>query len=128
LRKYNIPNTQTVIRGSLRHAGFQEFINSFLGEKKQISLKEPIAWKAATKKILGATVVHQVTTIYCGQSRPKRPSKIPMVAGLKWLGIFSESKITPKGNPLYTLCATLEEKMAFEADERDFVVSIIFIP
>ena len=43
------------------------------------------------------------------------------------VGIFSESKITPKGNPLDTLCATLEEKMAYEEGERDFVVSIIFV-
>jgi saccharopine dehydrogenase (NADP+, L-glutamate forming) len=33
----------------------------------------------------------------------------------------------PKGNPLDTLCATLEEKMAYEEGERDFVVSIIFV-
>lgn len=41
------------------------------------------------------------------------------------VGIFSESKITPKGNPLDTLCASLEEKMAYEEGERDFVVRII---
>jgi len=33
----------------------------------------------------------------------------------------------PKGNPLDTLCATLEEKMAYEDGERDFVASIIFV-
>ena len=33
----------------------------------------------------------------------------------------------PKGNPLDTLCATREEKMAYKEGERDFVVSIIFV-
>lgn len=44
------------------------------------------------------------------------------------VGIFSDSKITPKGNPLDTLCATLEEKMQYEEGERDLVVSIISAP
>ena len=43
------------------------------------------------------------------------------------VGIFSDTKITPKGNPLDTLCATLEEKMAYEEGERDFVVSIDYV-
>jgi len=44
------------------------------------------------------------------------------------VGIFSDSKITPKGNPLDTLCATLEEKMQFEEGERDLVVSTVSAP
>lgn len=31
---------------------------------------------------------------------------------------FSSEKITPRGNPLDTLCATLEKKMQFEEGER----------
>ncbi|KAI4165717.1 MAG: hypothetical protein LQ342_000659 [Letrouitia transgressa] len=104
--RYNIPEAQTVMRGTLRYAGFPELIKvlfdiGFLGEEEQNFLKEPIAWKEVTKKILGAT----------------SSSENDLVA----VGIFSESKITPKGNPLDTLCATLEEKMAYEEGERDFV-------
>ncbi|KAL9045113.1 MAG: hypothetical protein Q9214_001807, partial [Letrouitia sp. 1 TL-2023] len=58
--RYNIPEAQTVIRGTLRYAGFPELIKilfdiGFLSEEEQNFLKEPIAWKEATKKILGAT-------------------------------------------------------------------------
>lgn len=42
--------------------------------------------------------------------------------GLKWLGLFSDEKIEPRGNPLDTLCATLEQKMQYEEGERDFVM------
>jgi saccharopine dehydrogenase (NADP+, L-glutamate forming) len=31
---------------------------------------------------------------------------------------FSSEKIIPRGNPLDTLCATLEKKMQFEEGER----------
>lgn len=36
--------------------------------------------------------------------------------------MFSEDKITPRGTPLDTLCATLEQKMQYEPGERDLVV------
>jgi len=45
-----------------------------------------------------------------------------ILTGLKWLGLFSDDKIEPRGNPLDTLCATLEKKMQYEEGERDFVM------
>lgn len=45
-----------------------------------------------------------------------------ILSGLKWIGLFSDEKISPRGNPLYTLCASLEEKMQFEEGEREFVM------
>ncbi|KAM5342606.1 hypothetical protein ACJ41O_013572 [Fusarium nematophilum] len=44
------------------------------------------------------------------------------MSGLRWIGIFSDEKITPRGSPLDTLCATLEKKMQFEGGERDLVM------
>lgn len=40
------------------------------------------------------------------------------------VGIFSDAKITPRGNPLDTLCAALEDKMTFQEGERDMIVSL----
>lgn len=45
-----------------------------------------------------------------------------IISGLKWVGLFSEEKIEPRGSPLDTLCAALEKKMQYEAGERDFVL------
>ena len=36
--------------------------------------------------------------------------------------MFSDEDIIPCGNPLDTLCATLEKKMQYEEGERDFVM------
>lgn len=44
-----------------------------------------------------------------------------LVAGLRWIGIFSDEKIIPRGNPLDTLCATLEKKCQYTPTERDLV-------
>ena len=48
--------------------------------------------------------------------------KSRIINGLRWIGLFSDEKIEPRGNPLDTLCATLEKKMQYEEGERDFVM------
>ena len=46
-----------------------------------------------------------------------------VLAGLRWLGLFSDDKITPGlKTPLDTLCATLEQKMQYEPMERDMAI------
>ncbi|PGH17163.1 hypothetical protein AJ79_01301 [Helicocarpus griseus UAMH5409] len=127
--RYHIPEAHTVIRGSLRYAGFPEFVKvlvdlGFLSEVEQDFLKQPTAWREATAKIVGATSSSEADIVAAVSSKTKfgnADQKDQLVAGLKWLGIFSEKQITPRGNPLDTLCATLEEKMAYEEGERDLV-------
>ncbi|KAI0125832.1 Apo Saccharopine reductase [Xylariales sp. AK1849] len=127
--RYNIPEAETIIRGTLRYQGFPEFINvlvdiGFLSDEDQKFLKEPLAWREATQKILNATSTNEndlLEAISSKTSFKDDGEKKRLVSGLKWLGIFSDAKITPKGNPLDTLCALLEEKMSYAEGERDFV-------
>ncbi|KAL2756179.1 hypothetical protein ACRALDRAFT_1063812 [Sodiomyces alcalophilus JCM 7366] len=129
LERYHIPEAQTVIRGTLRYAGFPEFVKvlvdiGFLRDEEQDFLKEPIAWKEATKQLIGASSSSESDLVAAVSSKTTFKSaeeKEQLVAGLKWLGVFSDTKITPRGNPLDTLCATLEQKMAYEEGERDLV-------
>jgi saccharopine dehydrogenase (NADP+, L-glutamate forming) len=48
-------------------------------------------------------------------------TKERIVEGLRWIGLFSDDKVTKRDTPLDTLCATLEEKMEFGEGERDLV-------
>ncbi|KAG8525430.1 uncharacterized protein KY384_009074 [Bacidia gigantensis] len=115
--RYNIPEAQTVMRGTLRYAGFPELIKvlfdiGFLNEREEKFLKEPIAWKEATKRILGASSSSEKDLVWAISSKTtfkNTDDKNRLVAALKWR------------NPLDTLCATLEEKMAYKEGERDFV-------
>ncbi|PSS06958.1 hypothetical protein M430DRAFT_54252 [Amorphotheca resinae ATCC 22711] len=128
--RYNIPEAQTIIRGTLRYAGFPEFVKvlvdmGFLSDEEQSCLKEPIPWKEATQKILGASSSSEKDLTWAISSKATfkdNEQKERLLAGLKWLGIFSDEKITPRGNPLDTLCATLEKKMQFGEGERDLVM------
>ncbi|UKZ82588.1 Saccharopine dehydrogenase [NADP(+), L-glutamate-forming] [Trichoderma virens FT-333] len=128
--RYNIPEAQTIIRGTLRYAGFPEFIKvlvdtGFLSDDEQDYFKQPIAWKEATQKLLNAPSSSETDLIAAVSSKATfkdAEEKARLISGLKWIGIFSDATITPRGNPLDTLCATLEEKMQYEEGERDFVM------
>ncbi|ESZ90630.1 saccharopine dehydrogenase [Sclerotinia borealis F-4128] len=127
--RYNIPEAQTIIRGTLRYQGFPEFIRvlvdmGFLSDEDQ-GFSKPISWKEATQKVLAASSSSEEDLKWAIASKAKFESteeKERIMNGLSWVGIFSDEKIIPRGNPLDTLCATLEKKMQFEEGERDFVL------
>lgn len=81
-----------MIRGSLRYAGFPEFIKvlidiGFLSEEERNFLKEPIAWKDATAKILGSlsTSINDLLLAISSKTTFKNSNeKNQIVAGLKW--------------------------------------------
>lgn len=130
--RYNIPEAQTIIRGTLRYQGFPEYIKAlvdigFLSEEPKDFLKagSTTSWRDATAKIVGATSNKEEDIIWAISSKTKfrdNAEKDRILDGLRWIGLFSEQNITPRENPLDTLCATLEDKMQYEEGERDFVM------
>ncbi|KAI9847362.1 MAG: Saccharopine dehydrogenase [NADP(+), L-glutamate-forming] [Sclerophora amabilis] len=127
---YEIEEVQNLIRGTLRYACFPEMVRvindiGFFSEDERDFLKSPIAWREATQKILNATSGSEKDLSWAISSKTKfenTEEKTRILAGLRWIGLFSDDKITPKGNPLDTLCATLEQKMQYEEGERDMVM------
>ncbi|KAL4786224.1 saccharopine dehydrogenase [Aspergillus varians] len=128
--RYNIPEAQTIIRGTLRYAGFPEFVKvlvdiGFLKDEEQSFLKESISWKEASQKILAAPSSEEkdlVAAISAKATFESNEQREHLLAGLKWVGLFSDEKIIPRGNPLDTICATLEKKMQYGEGERDLVI------
>lgn len=127
---YNIPEAETVIRGTLRFQGFPEFIKvlvdiGFLSDEGMGIFNKQVAWKEATAALVDAVssseedIISKINSLTKFQS-PEDQERI--LAGMKWLGLFSDKTITPRGNPLDTLCATLEELMQYEEGERDLVI------
>ncbi|KAH8903109.1 Saccharopine dehydrogenase [Coniochaeta sp. PMI_546] len=128
--RYNIPEAQTIVRGTLRYQGFPQFIRvlvdlGFLEETPIEALNKPITWREATQTVIGAS--SSSTTDLESKIRSKATFESPseqqrILSGLQWLGLFSDEPIIPRGNPLDTLCATLEQKMKYEEGERDMVM------
>ncbi|OCL11191.1 saccharopine dehydrogenase-like protein [Glonium stellatum] len=130
--RYNIPEAQTIVRGTLRYQGFPEFVRclvdmGFLSEEERDFLKpgQKLSWKEATAKIVESTSRDENDIIWAISSRTNfkdTDEKNRIIDGLRWIGMFSDEDITPCGNPLDTLCATLEKKMQYEEGERDLVM------
>lgn len=130
--RYNIPEAQTIVRGTLRYQGFPEYIKclvdiGFLSEEPKDFLKEgeKRTWKEATAKIVGASSDKEEDIVWAISSQTKFASteeKDRILNGLRWIGLLSSENIIPRGNALDTLCATLEQKMQYEEGERDMVM------
>ena len=128
--RYGIPEAQTIVRGTLRYQGFPEFIHAlvdmgFLDDGPSDAFKDPLPWKTALARLLGSSSEKEEDLVWAISSKTQFSStgeKNRIIAGLRWLGLFSDEKDTPRGNPLDTLCATLEQKMQYEEGERDLVM------
>ncbi|KAJ4016880.1 saccharopine dehydrogenase (NADP+, L-glutamate-forming) [Fusarium irregulare] len=127
--RYRIPDAETVVRGTMRYNGFPQFVKAlvdigFLSTDEQDFFKQAIPWKDALQKFIGANSSSEedLTKAVLSKTSFKDESvKNQVLAGLKWIGVFSDVNITPRGTALDTLCASLEQKMAYEKGERDIV-------
>ncbi|PSS36920.1 hypothetical protein PHLCEN_2v1238 [Hermanssonia centrifuga] len=128
---YRIPEAETVVRGTLRYQGFPEFIKAlvqlgWLNMETKEWLKEGLTWAEVTQKTTGASDTKESTLVarvkeLC--SFPDEAEATRIISGLKWIGLFSEEKVKPRGgNLLDTLCAELETLMKYEEGERDLVM------
>ncbi|KAK6533541.1 Saccharopine dehydrogenase [NADP(+), L-glutamate-forming] [Orbilia ellipsospora] len=128
--RYNIPEAQTIIRGTLRYVGFPEFVKvlvdiGFLKDEEQSYCKEATPWKEVTQQVIGAASSEEkdlIETITTKATFKDDEERQRIIGGMRWLGIFSSEPTIPRGNPLDTLCATLEKKMQFAEGERDLVI------
>lgn len=128
--RYNIPEADTIVRGSLRYEGYPEFAKvlvdlGFLKDEEQAYCKEALPWNQVFQKMLGAASSSEKDLVAAVDSKitfANDEERTRILAGLRWLGLFSDEKITPRGNHLDTLCGTLEKKMQFAEGERDIVI------
>lgn len=128
---YHIPEAETVIRGTLRFQGFPEFIKAFvdmgmLKDEENEIFKTEKSWRQALGEYLGVAgdskeeLIAKIDSLATWKSDEDRER---ILSGFGWLGFYSnDNKITPRGTPLDTLCATLEKLMQYEENERDLVV------
>ncbi|KAJ5779416.1 saccharopine reductase Lys7-Penicillium chrysogenum [Penicillium paradoxum] len=128
--RYNIPEAQDLVRGTLRYQGFPEMIKvlvdiGFLNDAPNSVFDKATSWKEATKQVLGATTSSEKDLEWAIASKTKFPNneeRDRLISGLRWIGLFSDEQTIPRGNALDTLCATLEKKMQYDEGERDLVM------
>ncbi|KAI3649249.1 hypothetical protein MP228_005896, partial [Amoeboaphelidium protococcarum] len=133
--RYNIPECETVLRGTLRFSGFPEFVSvlvsmGFLKDDQVswLSADAQLTWRQLTCKMLqvdSSVTDDQLLKAIFDKGQVSKMSKFNqdnIANGVKWLGLLSDNvKVQPRGNYLDTLCALLEQKMAYGEGERDLV-------
>jgi len=128
--RYNIPEAETVIRGTLRYRGNPAFVQvlnelGFLSQDSRDFLQKPIPWNEAFAQIIGAKSSSEADLEAAVSAKAKFTSaedKERILTGLRWVGLFSTDPITPAGTPIDVVCASLEAKMQYAPGERDFVM------
>ncbi|KAL5513867.1 hypothetical protein ACEPAG_2628 [Sanghuangporus baumii] len=128
---YKIPEAETIVRGTLRYQGFPEFIRvlvnlGWLDANEKSWLNKSLSWAEVTQRVIGASDITEASLIsrideLCGFSSVSERARV--ISGLRWIGLFSSEKISPRQNNLLdTLCARLEKLMQYAPGERDFVM------
>ncbi|KAI9193279.1 Saccharopine dehydrogenase [Polychytrium aggregatum] len=130
--RYCIPEAQTVLRGTLRYQGFPKFIKAlvalgFLDDTEKAYLHSsaaPLPWKTVFARAISSDSEVETDLIQAirAKARLQGEEAERIIHGIKWLGLLSSTPVTPRGNLLDTLCATLEQKMQYEEGERDMVM------
>lgn len=131
---YAIPEARDVVRGTLRYQGFPQFIKvlvdlGFLDATPKPHLStssSPLTWREVTASALGlndsTSETALINAIRTKTTFDSADEEQRILAGMRWIGLFGDEKVTPRGNLLDTLCATLEGKMQYEKGERDMVM------
>lgn len=98
----------------------------YLSVDEQEFLRKPISFVEATARIVGAASatesgIFRALSEKTGFSTTQEKSRV--LNGLRELGLFSQSPITPQAgaSPFYTLCAQLEQICALRKGDRDLV-------
>ncbi|KAF4341307.1 saccharopine dehydrogenase [Fusarium beomiforme] len=127
---YGIPEAHTVIRGSLRYEGNPALVKTlidlgWLDTSSKAWLKESMTWSQIQQKLTGAASTTEVDLVarvddLCRFRSPEERGKI--LAGLKWMGLFSDKVATIRDSPLDTLSEQLDKLCSFQPGERDLVM------
>ncbi|KAL8975339.1 MAG: hypothetical protein Q9197_000417 [Variospora fuerteventurae] len=118
---YDIPEANTVIRGSLRYEGNPAFVKAlidlgWLDTKPKDWLKTGITWAEVLQNAIGAEDPSESALVSRVEELCRFASKAEserILSGLRWIGLFSSEPATVRGdNLLDTLCAQLEKELS----------------
>lgn len=113
---YNIPEVQTLVRGTLRYPGFCQIMQ--LAKRLGLFNLEilPCAYGISWKNYISLfNTENDLTELQSTSSETAW-------AALTWLGIFSDMPTQFNLNPLDTFCALLLEKLGYLEGEKDLIV------
>ncbi|MFO7980516.1 MAG: saccharopine dehydrogenase C-terminal domain-containing protein [Candidatus Aminicenantes bacterium] len=121
---YQIQDTQTLMRGTLRYKGWCSFMHQAL--KTGLLGEESKYWGEINKidflrKITGLAAKHDIKTDLASYLDIKRDSVF--IQCMDWLGFFKKQPLPlKKSSPLDILVNLMEKKLSYQKGERDMII------
>ncbi len=127
---YKIPEAHTIIRGSLRYEGNPALVRTLINlgwvdSSEKSWLKDGMTWAELQQRATGAEspveqdLIKKIDELCTFSSSAERAE---ILAGLRWIGLFSDKVVVLHGNLLDTLSAELNKLCSFQPGERDLVM------
>jgi len=124
---YQIPETQTMIRGTLRNPGWCRTMKK-IADVGYLKLEEEefpdgFTYKNLTNKLLGAKKDSNAKNNLMKKFSLKENDDI--IVRFEWMGLLGETPLPKKKiSPLDTLCAQFEANLQYALGERDMLVMV----
>eukprot|EP00871_Galdieria_phlegrea_P003334 jgi/Galph1/4000/GphlegSOOS_G2686.1 len=138
--EYNIPEAETVLRGTLRYAGFSRIMDAcvalgLLKEEKNDWLTRLLSEKKDNQR-LREEALERIRNHWgeglqlCGSKNREydRKEEEKALQGIEWLGLFDgelRQYLSEEKSPVDALSKVLEKNLALREDEQDAVVMIV---
>lgn len=120
---YSIPETNTMIRGTLRYPGWCNTLKSIY-DLGLLSLEErkldEMTYEGLVSDLIGSTSEDVKSAV---AEHIDLSADNPVLDRLEWLGLFQDEPIPEDTmTPLDALCHLFEEKLQYSPNERDMIV------
>lgn len=121
---YNIPETKTMLRGTLRNVGWCTTLKK-IADLGLLNLEEQSFDGMSYRDLLRKLVDNGENLVQAVADACKVDRDDEIISRFKWLGLFDDRKIPAKVNTsLDALCHLFEEKLQYESGERDMIVML----
>jgi saccharopine dehydrogenase (NADP+, L-glutamate forming)/spermidine synthase len=124
---YNIPETKTMFRGTLRNAGWcdalKKVADSGFLDVKEREFPEGFTYRELTNSLLDVDTNENAKEAF--MTRFELSESHDIVKRFDWMGLFSEDKLPrSKISPLDALCHQWEEHLQYSEGERDMLILV----
>ncbi|MFX1481902.1 MAG: saccharopine dehydrogenase C-terminal domain-containing protein [Promethearchaeota archaeon] len=120
---YNIPETKTMLRGTLRNIGWCDTLDK-IADLGLLDINERSLDGFTYTSLMQELVSTNSSDVKAAVAKAcNLEPNDPIIKRLEWLGLFEEKQI-PSGinTTLDALCSLFEEKMQYSPGERDMIV------
>ncbi|MET1254312.1 saccharopine dehydrogenase C-terminal domain-containing protein [Aliikangiella maris] len=112
---YEIPEVQTLLRGTLRYPGFAAIIH----KAKAIGLLSNTLFNDA-KPSNWRELIAQLSDLSLDQLESSFDSDPELVENFAWMDCFSDRAVAGR-SPIEAFCALLQDKLQYEENEQDMI-------